>query len=75
MLAVFLLVGYLAEYMPWMGVKRLVFIYHYFTSVPFLVLMITYVAWYLYQHLQDDRQRKIFNLSLIHICKAACTLP
>ena len=64
MLAVFLLVGYLAEYMPWMGVKRLVFIYHYFTSVPFLVLMITYVAWYLYQHLQDDRQRKIFDYVL-----------
>jgi dolichyl-phosphate-mannose--protein O-mannosyl transferase len=36
----FLAVGYLAQYLPWIGVKRITFIYHYFPSVPFVVLMI-----------------------------------
>lgn len=40
--ALFLLVGYLAELMPWMGVMRTTYIYHYFPCVPFTVLMIGY---------------------------------
>ena len=38
----FLTVGYLMQYLPWFFVSRLTFIYHYFPSVPFVVLMITY---------------------------------
>ncbi len=40
--AMFLCVGYLAQYLPWVLVSRCTFIYHYFPSVPFLVLMIAY---------------------------------
>lgn len=40
--AAFLIIGYLAEYVPWMGVTRITFIYHYFPSVPFVVLMIVF---------------------------------
>jgi dolichyl-phosphate-mannose--protein O-mannosyl transferase len=40
--AMFLTVGYLAELLPWVLVSRLTFIYHYFTSVPFVVLMNVY---------------------------------
>lgn len=47
--ALFLTIGYLAQYMPWMAVTRVTFIYHYFLCVPFLVLMICYVADYLLQ--------------------------
>lgn len=39
-----LLVGYFAQYLPWVGVTRIVFIYHYFTCVPFLILMLAYIA-------------------------------
>lgn len=42
---VFLCVGYLAQFLPWVFVTRPTFIYHYFTSVPFVVLMIGY--WFL----------------------------
>lgn len=42
--ALFLVIGYLSQYLPWVGVTRVVFIYHYFTCVPFLVLMLCYVA-------------------------------
>ena len=38
----FLIVGYLAEYLPWCLVTRIAFIYHYFPSVPFVVLMLMY---------------------------------
>lgn len=40
--AAFLLIGYLAQYLPWFFVTRVTFIYHYFPSVIFVVLMIVY---------------------------------
>lgn len=40
--AAFLLIGYLAQYLPWFFVTRDTFIYHYFPSVVFVVLMIIY---------------------------------
>ncbi len=43
--AAFLVIGYLAQYLPWVGVTRIAFIYHYFTCVPFIILMLAYVAW------------------------------
>ncbi len=42
--AMFLGVGYLAEYLPWCLVPRITFIYHYFPSVPFVVLALMYCA-------------------------------
>ncbi len=38
----FLIVGYLAQYLPWFFVNRIAFIYHYFPSVAFVVYMIVY---------------------------------
>lgn len=38
----FLVVAYLAQYLPWIFVRRITFIYHYFPSVPFVVLMLGY---------------------------------
>ncbi|MCC3376139.1 glycosyltransferase family 39 protein [Cohnella sp. REN36] len=39
----FLLIGLAAEYLPWVGVQRLTFIYHFFASVPFLILLTVYL--------------------------------
>jgi len=39
---VFLITGYLAQYLPWVFVTRISFIYHYFPSVAFVVYMIVY---------------------------------
>ena len=33
-------VGFLSAYLPWVLVSRLTFIYHYFASVPFIILMV-----------------------------------
>ncbi|MCL2399836.1 MAG: phospholipid carrier-dependent glycosyltransferase [Defluviitaleaceae bacterium] len=45
----FLLIAYAAQFVPWVFVFRATFIYHYFPSVPFVVLLIvfclkTYIA-------------------------------
>ncbi len=36
--AAFVLIGFLAQFLPWMLVPRGTYIYHYFASVPFLIL-------------------------------------
>lgn len=41
--ASFLCIGLLAQLLPWVLVTRCTFLYHYFPSVPFLVLMIGFV--------------------------------
>lgn len=40
--ATYLTFGYLSQYLPWVLIGRVVFIYHYFPSVPFVTLMIGY---------------------------------
>lgn len=48
-IAFFLAIGALAQYIPWMLVERCTFIYHYFPTVPFLVMMIGYSIYKLVQ--------------------------
>ena len=40
--ALFIIIGYLSQLVPWMAVSRIVFIYHYFPSTIFLVLALCY---------------------------------
>lgn len=40
--ALFLVIAYLAQYLPWVAVTRTTYIYHYFTSIPFVTMMIGY---------------------------------
>ena len=42
-IAAFLLVGYLAQLLPWVFITRTTFAYHYFPSILFLVLALAYV--------------------------------
>ena len=42
--AAFILLGYLAQLLPWVFVTRIVFNYHYFASAVFLCLALGYVA-------------------------------
>lgn len=42
-MALFLLVGYLAQVLPWVFISRLTFEYHYFAATLFLVLALGYV--------------------------------
>ena len=55
----FLIVGYLAQYLPWFFVTRITFIYHYFPSIAFVVYMIVYCMMHL--------KKKIANRTFIMI--------
>lgn len=39
-----ILVGYLVALVPWMAVTRCIFAYHYYPSIPFLIMAIVYAA-------------------------------
>lgn len=53
--ALFLCIAYLAQYLPWVFVSRCTFIYHYFPSVPFVVLMLMYAALQLKEMLPEKK--------------------
>jgi len=41
--ALFILIGYLSQLLPWTAVTRIVFIYHYFPSTLFIVLALAHI--------------------------------
>lgn len=43
----FLCTAFLSQYLPWALVSRAVFIYHFFASIPFVILTLTYAFEYL----------------------------
>ena len=46
----FLCIAYLAQYVPWMSVGRITFIYHYFPSILFVMLMMGYTMQRIKEH-------------------------
>lgn len=42
--ALFITVGVISNYLPWALISRITFIYHYFATVPFIILSIVYIA-------------------------------
>lgn len=68
--ALFLLTGYLAQYLPWSLISRATFIYHYFPSVVFIVLMIVFCL----AQLQQRIKKKGFIVLLFLYGAAAFSL-
>lgn len=64
--AIFLCVGYLAQYFPWFFVTRITFIYHYFPSVPFVICMIGYGMRRFWIH--EDKKKR--NWILLYVAAA-----
>ncbi|MBO4748727.1 MAG: phospholipid carrier-dependent glycosyltransferase [Lachnospiraceae bacterium] len=60
----FLLVGTASQYLPWVLVTRLTFIYHYFPSVVFLVLMIGYS----FRNLKEKVSKKTYLILVCTYC-------
>ena len=55
--ALFLLIGYLSQLLPWLLIGRITFAYHYFPSVVFLVLALCYVFSELMEQVPTHRWR------------------
>ena len=64
--AAFLLVGYLAQLLPWVFIARLTFAYHYFPSSVFLVLALGYV-FALYRENKPDWLRWVIPFAAVSL--------
>ena len=58
--------GYLAQYLPWFFVTRITFIYHYFPSVVFVVLMIMYSLLQWKSRMEKHNRRAFPALLLVY---------
>lgn len=67
--AAFLLVGYLSQYAPWFLVSRVVFIYHYFPSVPFVTVMVGYSMYRLSRY-REEWSRRVRISSYVYVAMA-----
>jgi hypothetical protein len=61
--ALFILIGYLSQFMPWLFITRVVFIYHYFPSVLFLVLALSHVLDTLQERARGRYQLAAYGLT------------
>jgi len=57
-------VGVLANYLPWVLVTRCTFIYHFFATVPFILMATVYALQKLEQKYRDARYLKWFWVGL-----------
>ena len=62
-------VGFLSAYLPWVLISRLTFIYHYFASVPFIILATAQGLRYLERH-----RPKLTRALIAVLCIAALAL-
>ena len=67
--ALFILVGYLTQLAPWIFITRVVFIYHYFPSVLFLVFALTHVLNTIW-----ERRQGRYKLAVLGFTAAAVVL-
>jgi dolichyl-phosphate-mannose--protein O-mannosyl transferase len=64
---ILLLGAYALNLLPFMGIQRVMFLYHYMTAMVFAVLMLTYVV----EKVYDDRRAKIILTGLVLVSFAS----
>jgi dolichyl-phosphate-mannose--protein O-mannosyl transferase len=63
--ALFILIGYLAQLLPWVAVTRIVFAYHYFPSTLFLVLALAHIFSLIAEHRKQSGYRMIYAYTTV----------
>ena len=61
----FLFIAYAAQYIPWMSIGRITFIYHYFPAILFVILMIGYTMQYLMEHFKYGKRTITVYLGIV----------
>lgn len=61
--ALFILIGYLSQFAPWLFITRVVFIYHYFPSVLFLVLALAHVLNTIWERARGRYKLAVYGLA------------
>ncbi len=64
----FLCISYLAQYIPWMSVGRITFIYHYFPAIIFVMLMMGYTMQRIKDHFPWGKKAITTYLVMAIIC-------
>lgn len=64
----FLCIAYAAQYVPWMSVGRITFIYHYFPAILFVILMIGYTLQLLINRFSFGKKAAVLYLAAAVIC-------
>jgi dolichyl-phosphate-mannose-protein mannosyltransferase len=61
--ALFILIGYLAQFCPWLIITRVVFIYHYFPCVLFMVFALTHVLNTIWERAQGRYKQAVYGFT------------
>jgi dolichyl-phosphate-mannose-protein mannosyltransferase len=61
----FVAIAALSEYLPWVLISRETFIYHYFATIPFLILILTYVLKYFYENFRHGKKIVYWYLAVV----------
>lgn len=64
----FLFIAYAAQYIPWMSVGRITFIYHYFPAILFVILMTGYTMQFLTERFAWGKKAVIGYLITAVVC-------
>ncbi len=64
----FLCIAYLAQYVPWMSVSRITFIYHYFPAILFVILMMGYTILHITEHFRWGKKAVTAYLAIAICC-------
>lgn len=65
--SLFIPIAFAAQFLPWIGVTRCVFLYHYFPCVPFIILAICF---FINSRTGADKKTKISEIVYLLICFA-----
>jgi 4-amino-4-deoxy-L-arabinose transferase-like glycosyltransferase len=61
--ALFILIGYLAQFVPWLIISRVVFIYHYFPCVLFMCMALAHVLNTIWERAQGRYKLAVYGLT------------
>lgn len=64
----FLCIAYLAQYVPWMSISRITFIYHYFPASLFMILMTGYALLHMKEHFSWGKKAITAYLVIALVC-------
>lgn len=64
----FLCIAYLAQYVPWMSISRITFIYHYFPAILFVILMMGYTMLHIKEHFSWGKYAITIYMTIAILC-------
>lgn len=64
----FLCIAYMAQYLPWMSISRITFIYHYFPAILFVILMMGYTMLHISERFSWGKKAITLYMAIAVLC-------